>query len=86
MSDPHLATVWYDSGWWLMPDKTRRLLSWNAATKELKLWGLTDMQKDKVLAVIETEAEVRERLKGWEAYNDTPEGLAWLAEQLKRKI
>lgn len=83
MTDPDLSTVWYDSGWWLMPDGTRRLLSWNAGTKELRLWGLTDRQKDIVLAVIDTEDEVHRRLQGWESYNDTPEGLGWLAGQLK---
>lgn len=83
MSERAPEHIWYDSGWWLMPDGTRRLLSWNAATHELKLWGLTDRQTDEILAVIDTEDEVRERLTGWEQYNDTPEGLGWLAARLE---
>jgi len=82
-SDP--STVWLDKGWWRMPNGQRRLLSWNAASKELKLWSLdpTSRRDDMVLAVIDTEEEVCRRLAGWEAYNDTPEGLAWLAAQLE---
>lgn len=81
MSDA--ATVWLDKGWWLMPNGTRRLLSWNAATKELNLWPLDRQQKAMVLAVIDTEDEVNRRLDGWDAYNDTREGLTWLAERLE---
>ena len=78
-----LDTIWYDAGWWRMPDGTRRLLSWNAATKELRLWALHGRQKHITLAVIDTEEDVQRRLKGWEAYNDTDEGLEWLADQLE---
>lgn len=82
MSDPDLRTVWHDSGWWRMPDGRRRLLSWNAQTCELKLWALGRNEPDMVLAVIDTEEEVVRRLEGWGAYNDTKEGLAWLAQRL----
>lgn len=77
-----LENVWLDKGWWLTHTGTRRLLSWNAATKELKLWALNPQEDDDVLAVIDTEDEVCRRLDGWEAYNDTKEGLSWLAERL----
>lgn len=85
---PDLENVWLDRGWWLMPNGQRRLLSWNAATKELRLWGLKrwideeDATDHLVLAVIETEDEVVRRLDGWDAHNDTKEGLSWLAAQL----
>lgn len=76
-------TVWLDSGWWVQPDGQRRLLSWNAETKELKFWGLDRCQDDLVLAVIDTEDEVTRRLEGWADHNDTREGLAWLAQRLE---
>lgn len=78
-----LDRVWADFGWFLQPDGTRRLLSWNAGTKELKFWSLNRFEKDIVLAVITDEAEVRRRLKGWEDHNTTIDGLAWLAQQLE---
>lgn len=79
-----LSTIWADFGWWVMPDGARRLLSWNAATHELKLWALDPTRKkDTILAVIDTEDEVRRRLDGWSDHNDTREGLAWLAQRLE---
>lgn len=77
------AAVWADYGWWLMPDGTRRLLSWNAATHELKLWSLHRLQRDIVLAVIPGELEVNRRLEGWADHNDTKDGLGWLAARLE---
>lgn len=75
--------VWYDAGWWLMPGGWKRLLTWNAASKELTLLATYPHEKDMVLAVIDTEEEVHRRLSGWEAHNDTKEGLSWLAGQLE---
>ena len=75
--------VWKDAGWWVMPNGGRRLLSWNAATHELKLWSLNPNEADTVLAVIPTEDELDRRLQGWAAHNDTKDGLKWLAQQLK---
>ena len=78
------STIWADFGWWLMPNGTRRLLSWNAATHELKLWSLNPTSKeDAIFAVIDTEDEVRRRLDGWQDHNDTKEGLSWLAGRLE---
>lgn len=78
-SDQH---TWLDFGWWTHTDMPTRLLSWNAATKELAFWPL-NREPPVVLAVIPDENEVRRRLEGWEAYHTTKEGLAWLAGQLK---
>lgn len=80
--------IWLDRGWWLQPNGTRRLLSWNAGTKELRLYSIDprprdDDKGDLILAVIDSEEEVNERLQGWEQHNDNPDGMAWLAEQLK---
>jgi hypothetical protein len=78
------STIWADFGWFLQPDGTRRLLSWNAATKELKLWALNpNRQQDMILAIIDTEDEVRRRLDGWQDHNDTKEGLSWLSQRLE---
>lgn len=77
------SKTWCDFGWWRTSTGTRRLLSWNAATHELTLYGLTHWDPDMVVAVIDTEDEVRRRLEGWEAYNDTRGGLAWLAQRLE---
>lgn len=76
---PDLSTVWRDAGWWVQPDGTRRLLSWNAATHELKFWGLDRRQADLIVAVISTEEEVVRRPD----HVDTKEGLAWLAQRLE---
>ena len=76
--------MWADFGWWVQPNGQRRLLSWNAATKELKLWGLDRLQEDEVIAVIDSESEVRDRLEGWANYNETEEGRAWLEQQLAK--
>lgn len=85
-----LSTVWADFGWWLMPDGRRRLLSWNAATHELKFWSLNRQEEEEdkkerrlVVAVIHHEDEVRRLLDGWSDHNDTREGLAWLAQRLE---
>jgi hypothetical protein len=83
VSNADLRHVWADFGWWLMPNGTRRLLSWNAATKELRLWALHSDQRGDVLAVLATEDEVTRRLEGWAEYNDTKEGLSWLASRLE---
>lgn len=83
MAAPDMENVWLDSGWWVQEDGTRRLLSWNAATHELKFWGLNRRQPDLVLAVIDTEDEVVRRLDGWVAHCDTKEGLEWLAGRLE---
>lgn len=83
MTAPDAGFMWVDSGWWRTPDGRRRLLSWNAATRELKLWGLDRNQPDILLAVIGTEDELHRRLDGWAEYNDTDEGLAWLARRLE---
>jgi len=92
MPGSDLNNVWLDQGWWVQPNGTRRLLSWNAATHELKFWALDGRHddtaldgrhNDMVLAVIPTEEEVVRRLAGWEAHNDTKEGLTWLAQQLE---
>ena len=80
MNDPR---VWADFGWWVQTNGRRRLLSWNQATKELSLWPLDRTENPIVLAVIETEDEVRRRLDGWDAYNDTKDGLGWLARRLE---
>lgn len=77
------ANVWLDSGWWVHPDGTRRLLSWNAASHELKFWAVDRRDKDLVLAVIDTEAEVVRRLEGYADHCDTKEGLSWLAQRLE---
>lgn len=82
-TDPDLSRVWMDAGWWIMPSGRRRLLSWNAASHELKLWALDRSEADTVLAVIDTEEEVTRRLEGWADHNDTKEGLAWLATRLE---
>jgi hypothetical protein len=81
-ADPDLSHVWRDAGWWIQPDGTRRLLSWNAATHELKFWALDRREPDMVLAVIATEDELVRRLDGWADHCDTKEGLAWLAQRL----
>lgn len=78
-SDQH---TWLDFGWWTQTDGPPRLLSWNAATKELTFWPLGHQEPPAVLAVIPDEDEVRRRLEGWETYHTTKEGLAWLARQL----
>lgn len=78
-----LTNVWRDAGWWVMPNGTRRLLSWNAATHELKLWALDRSHPDTVLAVIGTEDEMIRRLEGWEMHNNTRDGLSWLAQRLE---
>lgn len=75
--------VWRDFGWWVHSKGQKRLLSWNEATKELSFWPLARWEKPVVLAVIEDEEEVRRRLEGWESYNDTTEGLGWLAARLE---
>lgn len=77
------AAVWLDCGWWLQPNGQRRLLSWNAATKELAFWPLNRQQEPDVVAVIDDENEVRRRLQGWEAHNESKEGLSWLAQRLE---
>lgn len=87
-----LSRVWCDFGWWPQPNGQRRLLSWNAATLELKLWALSRFDEDTVLTVIDTEDEVRRRLgecdcsegcRGWTDHNETVEGLAWLTRRLE---
>lgn len=80
-SDSH--HIWWDAGWWVQPDGTRRLLSWNAGTHELTLLSLDRRVPDLVLAVIPTEDEVRLRLEGWQEHTDTKEGMAWLADRLE---
>ena len=68
--------VWCDFGWWVHPTGQKKLLSWNAETKELSFWPLTRWEEPVVLAVIPDEDEVRRRLLGWESYNATKEGRA----------
>jgi hypothetical protein len=82
-SDPHARFIWADFGWWLHPSGVRKLLSWNAATKELAFWPLTRWDHPTVIAVIADEDEVRRRLDGWADHNDTKEGLGWLAQRLE---
>lgn len=75
---------WLDRGFWRMPNGQRRLLTWNYGSGELLLLSLDPARKDHmVLAVISSEEEVVRRLHGYEDHNDTPEGLAWLAQQLE---
>ena len=76
------AVCWCDFGWWIFPDGQRRLLSWNAETKELSFWALHRFEDNRVVAHFLDEDEVRDALAGWEAYNSTPDGLSWLAERL----
>lgn len=75
--------VWCDFGWWTQSTGQKRLLSWNAGTKELTFWPLARWEEPLVLAVIADEDEVRRRLEGWEAYNTSKEGLDWLASRLE---
>lgn len=78
------STIWADFGWWLMPNGSRQLLSWNAATHELKLWSLNPTRReDTILTIIRDEDELRRRLDGWQDHNDTKEGLTWLAQRLE---
>lgn len=76
------ATVWLDQGWWVTPAGFTRLLSWNAATQELKLWATCRWHDDVVLGRFETEEEVLRRLDGYDAYCETPDGLGWLAARV----
>lgn len=78
-----LENIWLDRGWWVHPDGQRRLLSWNAATHELAFHALHRWDQPIILAVIDTEDEVVERLAGWEAHNDHAAGLGWLAGRLE---
>lgn len=80
-ANPH--TEWLDRGWWVHPDGQRRLLSWNAGTHELAFHSLHRFDRPIILAVIDTETEVIRRLDGWEAHNDQPGGLGWLAGRLE---
>jgi hypothetical protein len=75
--------VWCDFGWWSQPGGQKKLLSWNAATKELSFWPLTRWDEPIILAVIPDEDEVRARLEGWPDHNNTPDGLGWLAQRLE---
>jgi hypothetical protein len=75
--------IWCDFGWWVHPNGQKKLLSWNAETKELAFWPLTRWEQPVALAVIPDEDEVRRRLDGWDAYNSTKEGLVWLANRLE---
>jgi hypothetical protein len=70
---------WLDFGWWGRP---KRLLSWNAETKELAFWPLHPFEQPTILAVIPDEDEVNRRLDGWADHNTTEEGLTWLAQRL----
>lgn len=74
---------WLDFGWWPQPNGQKRLLSWNAQTKELTFWPLHPLEEQTVLAVIADEDEARHRLVGWEMHNNTREGLSWLAQRLE---
>lgn len=74
--------MWCDFGWWPQGSGRKRLLSWNAETKELSFWPLHREEQPVVLAVIDDEDEVRQRLQGWEMHNTDNEGLAWLAQRL----
>lgn len=73
--------VWLDFGFWPQPSGPKRLLSWNAETHELSFWPL-DREPPIVVAVIETEDEVRARLEGWADHNTKEGGLEWLAGRL----
>jgi hypothetical protein len=74
--------VWVDFGWWPQSSGHKRLLSWNAETKELTFWPLHRFEEPMVPAVIIDEDEVRQRLEGWADHNTMKEGLAWLAQRL----
>lgn len=82
MTAPHARFMWADFGWWMHPSGIRKLLSWNAATKELAFWPLTRWDQPTIIAVIDSEDEVRRRLDGWAEHNQTKEGLGWLAQRL----
>jgi hypothetical protein len=75
--------VWLDRGWWLMRDGQRRLLSWNAETKEVSFWALDRFQENVVLAKVATEDEVLVRLADYDTHCDSVAELRWLAEQLE---
>ena len=75
--------MWLDFGWWVQPTTgIRKLLSWNAETKELAFWPI-NREPPIVLAIIADEDEVRRRLEGWEAHSMTREGMGWLAGRLE---
>jgi hypothetical protein len=76
-----LSRVWLDSGWWVQPNGTKRLLTWNAGTHELSLQPI-GREEPIILAIIATEEEVRRRLDGWPDHAGTKDGLGWLAQRL----
>jgi hypothetical protein len=71
-----------DFGHWVLPDHRRGLLCWHPISGELVLHRPSGSDND-ILAVIDTEAELRRRIKGWEQHCFTSNGLAWLAAQLE---
>lgn len=83
-----LEHMWLDRGWWWTTNHagqlTRRLLSWNAGTKNLTLLANNQWETDMVLAVIHTEEDVIRLLDGWEDYSESKNGLAWVAGRLEQ--
>lgn len=66
---------------WRLPSGQRCLLCWHVRSGELVLHR-PDQNRNDILAVIYSEAEVRRRLDGWTEHCDLSDGLAWLAGQL----
>jgi len=66
---------------WRLPNGQRCLLCWHVLTGELVLHR-PDQNRNDILAVIYSEAELRRRLDGWTDHADLKDGLAWLAGQL----
>jgi hypothetical protein len=69
-----------DFGYWRMKDGRRRLLTFWPDCGAVTLDGPGGLD---ILARCDDEDEIRRRLTDWAEHCDTPDGLAWLANQLE---